>query len=120
MPRNSGTFPPRPLTRRQELLVLKLAHQEPLEIIAERVDRSPAFVSKLIRFWLGGKQVVRRWHKAPETVKPRKKLDALCGGAPVCDMGHALHFDTDWIGRTLQWCPTCQSTPSTCGPRRAA
>ena len=63
--------------------------------------------------------VSRRTHQGPNR-KKKGTRDRFCGGAPVCDVGHALHFDTDWIGRTLQWCDTCGTTPSTCGPRRAA
>lgn len=40
--------------------------------------------------------------------------------SPLCRCGTVLAFETDWLGRLLEWCPRCGTAPSTCHPNRAA
>ena len=51
----------------------------------------------------------------------RKRLalpDMPGDGAPVCrGCRGRLSFETDWLGRLLEWCPNGCQSPSTCNPR---
>lgn len=95
--------------------MLRMADKKPSIEIATLVSRSEAFISKLIVARLGRKPYIRR----PTVTHVHERTTE--GESPVCHRCRSvLTFDTDWIGRTLEWCDRCHSTPSTCGPRRAA
>ena len=102
-------FRPEPLPFYLHAAIIKKARIQSLPEIKGYLaelgyQRSQSWLSRTIRGAIGEKPTVR----SRRNTKPRIPLEDMRDSrAPTCSVcWRALSFDTDWLGRLVEWCPT--------------